>query len=51
LSSPQLPLVGVDGARDEKLPLILHETNEEDSGSRLQVIVLRGFRSNLRLQT
>jgi len=32
LSSPQSPLVGVDGARDEKLPPILHETSEEDSG-------------------
>ncbi len=26
-----ITLVGVDGARDEKLPPILHETNEKDN--------------------
>jgi len=39
---PQLPLVGFDGAKDEKLLPVLHEIVEKDMGLELS---LEGFRS------
>jgi len=39
-----LPFAGFDGAKDDKLPKLLHETNKKDKGKEF---ALKGFKSPL----